>query len=599
VTGALLSRLADRFEQRVNPKPNETLRRFPTPGELARFVRNDTVQTSMLDKFDEAIVLADSGEHRRWIINCPPQEGKSTRAQAAALWLLLRDPSRRIAFASYEQGLARVSGLAVRQYLETHGSGYLGARRDLDREDVLGLALDPVRGEASAWALAKTPTTPLPGGVISVGVGSGFTGRPADVLFIDDPIKDAQAADSSKIRQNVIDWYLAVASTRLSSDAIVIVVQTRWHEQDLAGWLEAEDDPDEPVWRKLAVAAEAMKEDPEAQPPIGPDPLGRKPGEFMVSARGRTAEDWEKIKKAQGRGTSRWWFAMYQQRPAAPAGGVFQREWFRRDRLTERPLMRRTLVMVDPADNEGDGDEAGIVVGGVCADGRYAVLADWTAHYTIDQWFRRAYFAFFEFDASAVCWEASLSGLRRSAASTWKRLREEARALVAAWKHVYGPDAVFPEHDREPRAAVLVVACDALAREEDDRQDAMTQRQKLVQLWPYVRAIRAAPRTGPPLKSIQAKGSKTQRAEFVAPLYDNREVSHVGHLAQLEHEMSTWQVTQKSPNRMDALVHLLTELSRSDGGTMQRATGPDLPRHTGVRQAQQVPTSSVGSRGWR
>lgn len=593
----LLRRLADRFEQRVNPKPNETLLRFPTPGELARFVRNDTVQTPMLDKFDEAIVLADKGEQRRWIINCPPQEGKSTRAQAAALWLLLRDPSRRIAFASYEQSLARVSGLAVRQYLETHGSGYLGARKELDREDVLGLALDPVRGEASRWALAKTPTNPIPGGVLSVGVGSGFTGRPADVLFIDDPIKDAVAADSPKIRQNVIDWYQAVASTRLSSSAIVIVVQTRWHEHDLAGWLEAEDDPDDPVWRKLAVAAQAMK--PNAEMKIGVDPLGREPGEFMVSARGRTVADWEKVKRSQGHGTSRWWFAMYQQAPARPEGGIFQREWFRRDRLSERPTMLRTLVMVDPADNEGDGDEAGIVVGGVMAGGRFAILADLSAHYTVDQWFRAAYFAFFEYDASAVCWEASLSGLKRSAKSTWKRLREEARALVTAWKQVFGEEAVFPERDREPRAAVLVAACAILAREEDDQADAKTQRAKLVKLWPYVRDVRAAPFTGPPIKSVTAKGNKSQRAEFIAPLYDNREVSHMGALATLEHQMATWQPGQDSPNQMDALVHLLSELSRSDGGTISRATGASLQRHAGVRQASQVPTSSVGSRGWR
>jgi hypothetical protein len=595
----LLERVAERFEERVNPPDLKALERFPSPGDLAKFVRNDTVQTPMLDLFDQAIIDADSGKHRRWIINTPPQEGKSTRAQAAALWLLLRDPSRRIAFASYEQGLARVSGLAIREYLEVHGSGYLGARHDPDREDVLGLALDPARGEATRWALAKTPKLERPGGVISVGVGSGFTGRPADVLFIDDPIKDPEAADSPKIRQKVIDWYLAVASTRLSTDAIVIVVQTRWHEQDLAGWLEAEDDPDHPEWRKIAIAAQAMAPNPELK--IGPDPLGRAVGEWMVSARGRTAADWEKVKKRQGLGTSRWWFAMYQQAPAPPAGGVFQREWFRRDRLAVKPDMLRTLVMVDPADNTGKGDEAGIITGGITRDRKYAILADDSGHYTVDQWFRKAFCALFKHDANAVAWESSLSGLRRAAKRVWKRMRTEARALHDAWVMVHSHvGAPFPDRDHKPDPAVVDAAVSVLAQLEDDAEDAKMQRAKLMELWPYVNDVRATPVTGPRTIVKPARGSKTQRAEFIAPLYDNRDVVHVGHFPLLEHEMATWQVTQKSPNRMDALVHLLDEVSRSDGGsTIQGAKGQQVPRHTTVGGGQQVPTSSVGSnRRW-
>lgn len=593
MTTSLLDRVADRLEQRTDPAPSPALQRFPTPGHLARHVRPDTVQTPMLDAVDAAIVQAARGEHRFWIINTPPQEGKSTRLQAAALWLLLDDPTRRIVFASYEQGLAQVSGLAVRQMIETFGSGYQGAAADPDREDVLGLGLDPSRGAATAWRLAQTSRVPSPGGVVSVGVGSALTGRPADVLIVDDPIKDAAHADSKKIRKNLKDWWESVASTRLAPDAIVIVVSTRWHEDDLAGWLLVEDDPAAPKWAHLSVSAQALAEDPNAKPPIGPDPLDREPGEWMVSARGRTAVDWEQKRKDIGRG-GRWWNAMYQQRPAPPEGGIFQREWFRRDRIHTLPRLRRVVVMVDPADNTGDGDEAGIVVGGTTHTGGHVLMADYSGHYTTDGWFRRAFLAYIEHEANTLQWEVSLSGLKRTAASTWKALRTEARRLVEAWQAVSlepfpGPDGPPPDPD------VISLAVQLMAGEEDNAADRTAQTRRLIELWPYVTRLRALPTTGPHIKQpLKAVGSKTLRAELVAPLYENREVSHLGHkLSTLEHEMATWQDGQKSPNRMDAAVHLLRELSRSDGATVVGHSVGTIPRHLGIGpQRPQIPRSS-------
>jgi hypothetical protein len=576
--------VADRREQRLNPRPTKLAARFKTPGELARYVRTDTIQTPMLDLVDDAIMQADRGDHRFWIINTPPQEGKSTRMQAAGLWLLGRDPSRRVVYAGYEQGLAQVSGLAIRQFVEVHGSPLPG-RNDPDRDDVFGFRVDPARGAAGAWALAPSDTIERAGGVISVGVGSALTGKPADVLIVDDPIKDAKHADSETIRKNLKNWWESVATTRLGPNAIVIVVQTRWHEDDLAGWLISEDDPNSPKWKVIAVAAQALA--PDSEQGIGPDPLGRAPGEWMISARGRTPEDWECKRHDMGRG-GRWWHAMYQQRPAPPEGGVFKREWFKRDRIHSLPTMRRVIVEVDPADNTGEGDEAGIIVAGTATTGQHVVIADYSGHYTVAGWFRRAYFAVIQHNASILRWESSLSRLRQSARAVWKALRSESHTLLGCWRELHeGP---FPA-DGTPDVAVVEAAVRKLARPLDSDEDDAAQRTLLLDLWPHALAVLRLPATGPRVQAHRAEGDKLQRAELVEPLYAERQVSHLGFLSDLEHEMATWMVTQDSPNRMDAVVHVLLELAAHGGGGTVVSNASAVPRHLGVRQ-QMLPSSA-------
>lgn len=552
--------------------------RFPTPAHLCQFLRPGFVQTPALDALDEAMMAADAGGQLRHIINMPPQEGKTTRIQDAALWFLLRDPTRRIVFASYEQGIAQESGLAIRQFIENHGSGYKGQQNLApDHEDVLGLMLDPARGSASSWSLIDVPGRKRPGGVVSVGIGSALTGRPADVIVIDDPLKDAAQADSPTYRRRVINWVQSVAMTRLSGRAIVIVIQTRWHEDDLTGYLMKIDKMDTtPEWTRLSIPAQAMEN----------DPLGRKPGEWLVSTRGRTVAEWEQKRRDSGSG--RWWFAMYQQEPAPLEGGIFKASWFERDRLPVKPEMKYVITVVDPADNEGEGDEAGIVTGGIIAgrdepgeEQHYAVLADDSGHYTIAGWARRAIFAALKHGSAGIHYEQSLSGLRRALRDEWKLLRVQARVL----HEKFGQWSRFGEGWPEiPSALAIGDAIEELSQPEDTRADREELKKHLVEMWPYVPNIRATLDTGVPVHSFPAKGSKTLRAEFVAPLYENRRVHHVGHMPTAERQMSTWQSTQDSPDRMDAFVHLLTKLS-----TM---AAPKIDRPQG-----QVPTRSYTAAG--
>lgn len=150
-------------------------------------------------------------------------------------------------------------------------------------------------------------------------------------ILIDDPIKDLEQAQSPVYRERFQRFWQGVAVPRLGPGAKVILIQTRWHEEDAAGWLlrHEGDRRDGGRWRVINIPAQA--EEGEA------DPLGRVPGEYMISARGN--RDWEAIKKSVGPYV---WSALYQGRPAPAEGGLFKRLWWRYyvrhgDRITLGP----------------------------------------------------------------------------------------------------------------------------------------------------------------------------------------------------------------------------------------------------------------------
>lgn len=276
-------------------------RRWTTPGELATTITAKTVQTPALDLIDQALVDVLDKPDGRLIITMPPQEGKSTRvAKDFIIWALTQNPDLRIVSGSYAQGLANRNGRAVRNTITAHPQ--------------LGLAIADDNSAVSEWQIHGHE-----GGLLSVGRGAGVTGRPADIIVIDDPIKDRKEADSQVVRDTVWDWWIDSLSTRLAPGAPVIVILTRWHEDDLAGRLVAAEDGH--LWTVLNIPAQA-----DHNPDVGEtDPLGRDPGDFMESARGRTRRQWEAIKVRVG---SRTWASLYQGRPRPQEGTILLREWW-------------------------------------------------------------------------------------------------------------------------------------------------------------------------------------------------------------------------------------------------------------------------------
>lgn len=269
---------------------------WPTPGDLARDLDPQTVQTPALDVIDRELVHLADGHIDRLMIFMPPQEGKSVRAsQRFVEWLLHKDPDLRVAIVSYADEMARRWGSDIKLDVETF-NGY---------EDTADLG---IRLRADSRAAGRWQIEGRKGGVYCVGVGGALTGKPVDLLVIDDPIKDLEQAQSAVYRERAQRFWQAVAVPRLGPGARCVLIQTRWHEADLAGWLLA-NEPGR--WRVVSIPAIAESAD---------DPLGREPGEPMVSARGE--RDWAGIRASVGEYV---WSALYQQRPAPAAGGLFKR----------------------------------------------------------------------------------------------------------------------------------------------------------------------------------------------------------------------------------------------------------------------------------
>lgn len=266
-------------------------RRWSSLGDLAKYLDRRTVQTPALDLIDAALEKAINTPDSRLIITMPPQEGKSQRvAGVLPVWLLAHNKDMRVVTASYAQPLATRNGRAVRAHVTNNPD--------------LGIQIAPDNGAVHEWSISGHD-----GGVLSVGVGGGLTGRPADFLIIDDPIKDRVEADSQVYRDRVWDWWTDTASARLAPGAPVVLILTRWHHDDLAGRLIAEEGSE---WTVLNIPAQCEDEKT--------DPLGRVEGEFMVSARGRTQAQWERRKRTAG---SRSWASLYQGRPTPDKGNMF------------------------------------------------------------------------------------------------------------------------------------------------------------------------------------------------------------------------------------------------------------------------------------
>lgn len=280
--------------------------RFASPADLADTLDPKHRRTPVIDYIDQRLVEAYNTSDSRMILSVPPQSGKSQlAARRFALWALTQNPNCRIAIASYEMGVARRWGRTIRDDIRTNEEK-LGSLRV--RDDV---------SSQSEWMLDRG----YEGGVYSVGVGGALTGRPVDLMIIDDPVKDAEQAGSATYQERLWSWWQTTAQTRLSPGAPVVIIQTRWSTNDLAGRLLSEH-ADEWTFANITAQADHRPEKAET------DPLGREPGEFLAIPSGRSVKQWEQRKRNTDPKT---WAALYMGRPTPDEGGVFPRtdEWAR------------------------------------------------------------------------------------------------------------------------------------------------------------------------------------------------------------------------------------------------------------------------------
>lgn len=300
-----------------------------------------------------ALEAVERGEIPRLIITIPPRHGKSQlSSKFFPAWFMGRDPYRQMIVASYSAQMAEDFGRAVRGYMQTPAFQQVFPECELKK------------GGASADRIETED-----GGIgVFAGVCGPLTGRGADVLLIDDPVKDREEANSPTMRNKVWDWFLDVAMTRLMGGmGRAVIIMTRWHEDDIVGRL---TDPNNPhyneeeakLWRIISFPALAEEGDILGRPldePLWPERVTK---EFLVSQR---------------RMNPRGFAALYQGRPAPEDGDFFRKEWFRTYQPHELPRNLRYYVASDHAVSTADDRDPSIIIPvGVDEDGTIWVLPD-------------------------------------------------------------------------------------------------------------------------------------------------------------------------------------------------------------------------------
>ena len=288
-----------------------------------------------LERFSDAVA---AGKSPRLMLLMPPRHGKSELASKNfPAWHLGRHPDHEFIACSYNLSLAMGFSRKVKQIID-----------DTLYKSVFDVGLDKNNQSTEEWAIAGQR-----GGYVAAGIGGPITGKGAHVLVIDDPVKNAEEADSGDAREKIWEWYLSTAYTRLAPGGGVLVIQTWWHDDDLAGRLQqmmaAAQEDDEDVDQFEVVKYPALAEHDEylesttgkivqAIPALEDMPAGAQytllrnkgdalhPSRYPVKALSKIRALNRKSDGSDGR----WWSALYQQNPVPDDGVYFSKEQFRR-----------------------------------------------------------------------------------------------------------------------------------------------------------------------------------------------------------------------------------------------------------------------------
>jgi predicted phage terminase large subunit-like protein len=324
-----------------------------------RSIRRSLTEFARLCGFEPAshhkLLIAElekvaSGETRRLAFFLPPGSAKSTYGSVLFPPWFMANANANVLAASHTTELAEKWGRRVRNLVAEHSLE-------------LGISPAPDNQAAGRWALTTGAE------YYAAGVGTGIAGFRAKLGLIDDPIRSRQDADSELIRDRIWDWYINDFRTRLVPGAAEILIQTRWHEDDLAGRALQHND-----WRVVSLPAVAEEN----------DQLGRKPGEALWGddAYGYGAQ----IEEIRATVPARTWSALYQQRPAPEEGDYFKADWLRPYEKAPDPRTLRVYGGSDYAVTADGGDYTVHCVVGVDPEGRMYLLDLWRKQAASDVW---------------------------------------------------------------------------------------------------------------------------------------------------------------------------------------------------------------------
>ena len=237
------------------------------------------------------------GEQHFYIVEMPPQHGKSmTITQTFPSYYLTRNPDKRVMVTAYSQDLYTTFSSANRRNFENLAGPLAGLQMD--------------RNASNEFTIKDHH-----GGFYATSMLGGASGRPADLLIVDDPIKNAEEAASPTIKDKIWAEWQRTFYPRLQKDGSVIVIMTRWQVDDLAGRLLQQGTLPWEVLKLPAIAEDV----PDGQT----DAIGRHNGEPLCPEL-HTLKDLLTAKKING---SQYFAAMWQQRPTVEGGNIFKRDW--------------------------------------------------------------------------------------------------------------------------------------------------------------------------------------------------------------------------------------------------------------------------------
>ena len=309
-------------------------------------IMNPTYQPSWHHfEIAEKLEAVANGEIDRLMLFLPPRHGKSELASVMfPAWLMGRDPTKKIIAASYSAELAQDFGYRVRNIIN-----------DQQYEAIFDTKLRDDSKAKNNWR------TEQDGQYVAVGVGGPITGRGADILLLDDVVKNREEADSSTYQEKILRWYTSTAYTRLHKGGAVVLIMTRWSDGDLAGKLLAQN-PDE--WTVVNFPAIATK-----------DERYRKTGEPLWPER-YDIDSLLRIKNNIGPD----WAPLYQQEPFDLQDAEFKRGWIKYwgEGQKALPKVLRVRIIVDLASSSDTrSDENAILVVAEDATRTRYVLESW------------------------------------------------------------------------------------------------------------------------------------------------------------------------------------------------------------------------------
>lgn len=256
--------------------------------------------SSKIEDFLADKLLTENGDPVKILcLSMPVQHGKSVfLTQSLPSYYIGKNPTKKSIIISYGDDLARSFGRKNREKINEFGNGLFGIKFSKEQDTDLEIA-------------------EYKGSIISRGVLAGITGQSADLILVDDPIKNRAEAESETYRNRIYDEFLSSIYTRLSAKGKIIIIMTRWHIDDLIGRIMNEMS-DKAVYYNIPLEAEEN------------DILGRKVGEALFPEIGKN-EDWvastKKVYISQE--GQRAWLSLYQGQPVAIEGNLIKREYFR------------------------------------------------------------------------------------------------------------------------------------------------------------------------------------------------------------------------------------------------------------------------------